>query len=833
MGHRDAAMLLVGILFTWLLPQMTESIDISIQPKDNITITIKPASTRPVSPSCFICTKKDGCKLSTLWIGPGMTVGYTFSCPSPEKYFVMEILNKIDCNSGSCPFGNVVLQPASLTGLNRTFSWHVATAQNIGLVLSFSTPWLKQIDSSMKCPDLVTYTIGTFVSGSSTSIGTFCSNGTVSRIKLQGGGVVTLELPWNETLTESGFSIANRSSIRRLCIIESTFQRESMITMMSANYPKGFPNDELMMWQFAIPPDHRASVQFLNYTLPNCLRKEERVEYELASFHNNPEVYKLQGNQPANIPGNFNMSLYNCDMDNLNPSALTLVFSVTVQKTPNEANKTYHIDLRRDNDMNVRISKRPISGRQFVRLCLICQGQTDCGTELNLAGGRYYRIYFLCENLDSLMVTAESVIACSDIKTCTIKDRNLAIHPSLVHLPVRLETITWKLIPPPNSSTEIGSKSLKLHQPLPGQTCNATTTAFEYGIASSTQEDQFKIGTFCPNGSVEKIQMKGNVTIILSTRKYANTSHILIHDLYASFVTRLREEVYFTVSPKTGSTTHLHTPNWEEGLPDYVSLSWNIELATNQFAKLTFDREKIGIMCQMNSALLRVREKKANGINIVTKEDEKLPRTLDLYNPFWVNISNCKPKGRDNKLQIQFTITTDYSSSDTKIIAIAAAAAAGAVIIAIVVALCCIRKKKKEKETPLGIYNSKVNTEIPRRQGFLRKGRKKESHIYAVIDDTMVYGHLLKNTNGPSNPEVDVYRSFEGNMSDPPPPPVPPLLSSNGSTKEDHWQDPLALSMTQNELYTFSETIPKVPVEDEDTSLSFLDYQGNGNVPSV
>lgn len=100
---------------------------------------------------------------------------------------------------------------------------------------------------------------------------------------------------------------------------------------MSPNYPLGFPEDELMTWQFVIPSNMRASMFFHNYSLSNCERKEERVEYYIPGSPSNPEVFKLSDSQPANIAGSFNMSLQGCDQDAQNPGILRLLFQVVVQ----------------------------------------------------------------------------------------------------------------------------------------------------------------------------------------------------------------------------------------------------------------------------------------------------------------------------------------------------------------------------------------------------------------------------------------------------------------------------------------------------------------------
>lgn len=120
-------------------------------------------------------------------------------------------------------------------------------------------------------------------------------------------------------------------SVLGLCIIESILKGESSITLMSPNYPLGFPEDELMTWQFVIPSNMRASMFFHNYSLSNCERKEERVEYYIPGSPSNPEVFKLSDSQPANIAGSFNMSLQGCDQDAQNPGILRLLFQVVVQ----------------------------------------------------------------------------------------------------------------------------------------------------------------------------------------------------------------------------------------------------------------------------------------------------------------------------------------------------------------------------------------------------------------------------------------------------------------------------------------------------------------------
>lgn len=120
----------------------------------------------------------------------------------------------LDCVSGPCPFGDVHLYPPGLPRLNRIFIWDVKASTKAGLELKFSAP-LRQIQPGEMCPDLVSYNINSCIDKATVNIGTFCRNGSVSRVKLLGGVIMSLHLPWNLTVATSGFNIANRSSIKR------------------------------------------------------------------------------------------------------------------------------------------------------------------------------------------------------------------------------------------------------------------------------------------------------------------------------------------------------------------------------------------------------------------------------------------------------------------------------------------------------------------------------------------------------------------------------------------------------------------------------------------
>ncbi|KAM4793966.1 CUB domain-containing protein 1 isoform 2-T2 [Cyanocitta cristata] len=779
--------------------QPPASFTISLHKVDNTTVTIK---LRPgVSPSCRIRIKN--VIRSDLKIKSGENVTFTFTCSTPEKYFIMEIQKNIDCVSGPCPFGDVHLYPLGLPRLNRTYIWDVKASTKAGLELKFSTPWLRQIEPGETCPDSISYNINSCIDKATVNIGTFCRNGSVSRVKLLGGVIMSLHLPWHSLLTTSGFNIANRASIKRLCIIESTLKGESSITLMSPNYPLGFPEDELMTWQFVIPSNMRASVFFHNYSLSNCERKEERVEYYIPGSPSNPEVFKLSDSQPANIAGSFNMSLQGCDQDAQNPGILRLLFQVVVQLPQVDENVTHLVDLSKEKNMTVTIhlegwpSQIPLVTEP---VCLICKDPRTCDRALTLVSGAVYRISFLCKDLSRLRITAEKGIGCMDIRWCQRKVYSLSVPKAITRLPIQLHKFIWKLLATDLINVEITSPTLKLQQHIPEQKCN---TSYSYSIVSATPETELNVGVFCPGGSIEKIQMRNNITISLKTfgKRFINES--IPQDLKMSFVPHIKDECTFTVSPNPKAKVYLQTPNWHYGLPPYISISWFIIVPSQQTARLGFSKDRMGIACETGRAYINIKEETLGAEETVRREDELLPQPRNMHHNFWVNISNCKPVDK-TQLTLQFWVTFADKQIDLGII-LAVVAGAG-VLTAIGLTVCCVRKKKKKTQNPMvGVYNANVNTQMPGKKGLFRKGRQNnESHVYAVIDDAMVYGHLLKESNGSVAPEVDVYRPFDGPIGSLPPSPPPFSFRKDIKRSSNTEEEPPPLTDTDQDTYTFA-----------------------------
>lgn len=127
-----------------------------------------------------------------------------------------------------------------------------------------------------------------------------------------------------------------------------------------------------------------------------------------------------------------------------------------------------------------------------------------------------------------------------DIRWCQRKIYSLSVPKAITRLPIRLYKFIWNLLATDLINVEIMSPSLKLQQHVPEQRCN---TSYSYSIVSATPETELNVGVFCPGGSIEKIQMRNNITISLKTfgRGFINES--VPQDLKMSFVPHSKGKV--------------------------------------------------------------------------------------------------------------------------------------------------------------------------------------------------------------------------------------------------------------------------------------------------
>ncbi|XP_039592620.1 CUB domain-containing protein 1-like isoform X1 [Polypterus senegalus] len=771
----------------------TKSVMMTIQ--GNTTVAI--ASTSPSS-KCAICITTNGKQACTanITLTPGPNRTFEFNCTQPQDFFNIEIVRSINCSSNSCASDVTELLSLDFPNFNRTLVWMIKVSPQRSLVLNFPGTGISQINPLENCKDQMTYTILTKTNYNPTSIGTFCRQGAISKINVMNETKLYLRILGKEKVNQPGFTIEITKSIKRLGIVEVVLSPGLTYEFLSPNYPQSFPDDDLMSWNFGVPQKHNATIQFLNYSQPECEKKSVAVEYGLTYT---PTISKPLTEVWQNpISGNFNMSLRNCEMTPNDPGILNLQFQVQVSNTSLPAR--YTIDLQKEYGMHLKIKQKKVN-----RDCQICIS-TDCQSEITLQSGNITDLLIRDCNIEHLGMEINKVIGCDDFQNCNVINMPLTIPTVLANLPFSLESFTWQVLAPDNGAIELVPSKGKLQQLLPGQKCSGT---FYYKLVKA---DQSVMGTFCSQGSIEKVQIHSNISVVLLPVEKGNASEAMDPTFNVSIGNEIAESYIFTVSPDKELPVYLVSPHWPAGMPSLASVSWNISLPPKTQAELQFFNTTRP-ECVKGHAVIGIMGHNSKEEELSFREDVALPGSVTMLQSFWLNITNCESLGRRHVLKVGNAIIVK-SQDNTKKIIFGVVCAALAVV-AIITTACCVSKRrlKKRREPKVSIYNPGGNMFYPG-QGKFPKGRKdNESHIYADIDETMIYGHLLRDTDSSITPEVDVYRPFVGPGGDMPPTP-PPVVTRGlpthiGSSK-----------MIDNELYTFNQHKQKsIP-------------QGNGDGPA-
>lgn len=112
------------------------------------------------------------------------------------------------------------------------------------------------------------------------------------------------------------------------------FQEKSpTIDLFSPNYPNGFPSNTETLWSFTVPPSYYTSVFILNYTLPTCLQPNGIPAIVYTWSGNRFMINKLDDSQPSLEPGNFDLSLKNCEIFQHQPSQKGLMVHIQISSS--------------------------------------------------------------------------------------------------------------------------------------------------------------------------------------------------------------------------------------------------------------------------------------------------------------------------------------------------------------------------------------------------------------------------------------------------------------------------------------------------------------------
>ncbi|XP_034031072.1 CUB domain-containing protein 1-like isoform X2 [Thalassophryne amazonica] len=404
---------------------------------------------------------------------------------------------------------------------------------------------------------------------------------------------------------------------------------------------------------------------------------------------------------------------------------------------------------------------------------------------------------------EDVQVIARRVIACSHLEDCPKGPFSLAM-PTLPHcFPAPLSSVTWNLQPPLYGSMELRSTTVPIRQSLPGQLCNDSI------IIKVAEDDGSSVGHFCPQGAIEKLELHTNTSVTISSTEGKALRMSSQPLLAASFKGEISERYIFTVSLKKDTPVLLGTPGWPVGMKSYATVSWIVSVPPKMEAHLMFANLKQP-KCGDRHTYIQVQRFGSLEEDYSRREDEEADSEITVSERFYLNMSNCMPETGEFSVITKITLQRSQKLLLTVILSVVAVMV---VIFAVVLAVVCVvfRKNKQQLSHQVSIYNPNGTSFLPGHSGFPTP-EYDESHVYASIEDTLVYTHLLRKgveigiygdhdpypsftgppdtqrppiskDAKPDNQKVNVYQSFQNG------PPVPSRPASH--TK----------SMIENELY--------------------------------
>ncbi|XP_007228943.3 CUB domain-containing protein 1a isoform X1 [Astyanax mexicanus] len=662
-----------------------------------------------------------------------------FNCTEPENLFTVEIVRYIVCTE-SCDRNITPEQYPSLQNFSRTFTWIINGSDENSFSLDFTKTGLRQIRATESCPDKHVYT----VSNSTTSIGRFCRNGTIKGMEMNFESSVSLQVPGQEQLEPTTFGVSVGNGITVLAMIKVSLPaEESSQEFFSPNYPGNFADFNSVRWSFNVPPKYYASVRILDFTEPRCLRDDTHLKYERDG---KTVVKKLSDAQLSEHQGSFNLTFRSCLRRNLN-SVLSLHFNISAIKRGAEACCT--VDLTREEGLlELHIRKSKPTSACILKLSSLIQDTVTVTSEKALT------LAFIDCREEDLLLNINQTIACQQQKGCVSSKFSLRVPVLEKCLPGFLQQVSWHLNTPQDGAVELMSPTGSLQQSLPGQTCNSSI------LLTVTEHEQqgMAVGQFCPQGPIRSVQIQSNITVTASHADGRDLKLITYPLLEGSFLESLKERYIINVMPKKDSSVLLATPAWPAGMKPQSTVSWIVSFPSQFEANVEFTNIS-QVSCANRHTSIEVQKQSSRGETYSWRMDEK-PKSVVMEESFYLNMSNCKSVKGSFSVVSQITLLKRKNKSLTIALSVVSVLLLLVVIAFAVVCVINRRKKKQQNSHPeVSVYNPNGHAFLP-----VPKTTEDDEHIYHCIDDTMVYGHLLKHGEEVNDfePAVDSYQAFTG-----------------------------------------------------------------------
>uniref|UniRef100_A0A672ZKR9 CUB domain containing protein 1a n=1 Tax=Sphaeramia orbicularis TaxID=375764 RepID=A0A672ZKR9_9TELE len=694
-------------------------IKLTITPDRGTTLTISRTSSE-----CKVCTvtgRKRQCEAS-LVLRDSAPVSVELECSKRQEVFDVEI----SCN------GNIILTDSSsppLLNFNRKFTWNLKATAPKSLKIDFTNTGLRQINPSQECPDKHAYTLKAFRTTESIDMGKYCRTGAITDVQILRQSSFSLEIPAGQKLQSGQFSVSVGDEIKTLARISLTLpQGGSGLELLTPNYPDSFPDDDVMDWHIKVPAKHQTSVQFLNLTQPRCLYKETAMEYH--GVGRAAVVVMLNQNQPVQSQGTFSMMLRNCKMDRSRAGSPGLSFAIKLSATKTTSTDPCRVDLRKTPGLSLQIEKlKSASGCEMKQISAIKDNITVLPNS---------------ETQLSFQDCLPEDIQCYKLKDCPKGNIQLSVPQLPSCLLASLTRVTWTFTFPQDGTVEFSSLTAGLRQSLPGQSCNDSI------VVKLAEDDGTTIGNFCRQGAIQKVQIHTNMSVSLSCMKSGALKMLTKPLLYACIKNEISERYIFTVSPRKDTPLLLATPGWPLGMKSQSTASWIVNVPPKMDAHIMFPH-LTQPKCSKRHTNIKVQALGSREEFYSRREDEEADNEITVSESFYLNMSNCMPE-RGDFMDLENLISRNL----TKIIFAYAVCYSETFFL-----FLSNRKKKKKLAHQVSIYNPNGTSFLP---GYNpRPSDDDDSHVYASIEDSLVYTHLLrKGAEMGIYGEHDAYRSYPG-----------------------------------------------------------------------
>ncbi|KAM4550064.1 CUB domain-containing protein 1 [Fundulus diaphanus] len=722
-------------------PRRARLMSVTSDPNTHIII-----SREAKEPDCQICVtegSKKTCNPQMQRLKNPQNTSVEFTCPRPQDIFSVEINRQIDCKETACSGNTIHAETNYFPDFNRSFTWDMKVVSTRVFQLDFAETGLRQIPSEETCPDDHMYSVIIYLRTGPANIGTFCKGGPVTTIQTHHKGRVTLMVPGDAKVDPVDFKLNVGPVTEVAAIITVNLPRGvSDIDLLTPNYPREFPDQRQMQWEFTIPSKHNYTVNFLKHSAPECLNGDVVVEYQ----KEDTKVTKLTltDPQPREEQGSFKLVLKNCET-NTTLTGLSLSFRVSLKRSGIPVLCT--VDLTKHKAVSIEIDK--VVSDPFCEMSV----NSEVKEKINVAKGTTAKLSFLDCPDDGFNLTARQDIVCESVTSCP--STSLSVPTLDPCLPMPLQSVTWNLIIPAKAKLDLVSPTGSLRQSLPGLECDQSSSLH---LAS---DKGFSIGDFCSDGVIQSIQVPTRVSVTAAGRDFGKSSMPLLNFTVSPKIT---ETMIYRIRPNMTSPTILVTPSWPEGMESLSIVSWIVDLPSQYKAYLQF----VNVTrpeCAASQTLVDV--KLLGGEEeIMSRKDTETLENLWVKQSFYLNMSNCQPGSGMFKVQ---TIITLQKMTNLLAIILGLCGALLLLVLLLVVVCVVVRTKKSKIQSQASIYMGRGNVFRPNDQHFTKVRSDNDSHVYDSIDETMVYGHLLTNSiyndsmQSKANHE-ESYKTFVGHI---------------------------------------------------------------------